>query len=246
MAQGGFDKFLGLLKEKYPTGLHRAHVVYALDQLCRKGQKTQKGFDPDKVNTFLLAICAHSERRPSPDPLRFGPGAAERFTKRDLKKYAKCTERLIDYIKKLKKTHLVVYLQVTGAIPADDVLSAPYLHHEGETAHIVHSLKGLFGIPMDLPETDTYIEELGQRLATVVALPDLRERYNRGFSPLGDYLLFGLCRYVYETTGAWNDALLVEILDAFKVPHTESTEALRVWRNRTLHPRVTRKRSKRT
>ncbi len=242
----GFHDFVTLLDESVPDRLQHARALYALNRLCHNGRELRRGFNANTANTVLVAVCQHSLRRLSPDPLSFGAGKTERFRRTDLKEFAKRTEQLISYVRKLKRTHLVVYLQATGVIPADDVLSAPYLHHEGETAHIVQSLKGLLGLPMDAPLDDAYVGRLARLLETVIALPRLLTQYTAAFNPLGDYLLSFLCQYVHQTTGRWNDALLANILSPFRVPHTESTEALRVWRNRTLHPRVTRKTPKNT
>ena len=229
-----FSEFLQFLREKDPRGLYEGRARHALEQLCQKGQKAQKSFDPGELSTLLVAVCQHSNRRRFPDLLQYGPAAADLLTMRNLQNSVERVRRLIDFVEKVKRTHLVVYLQATGEVPAGDALSAPYLDHEGETAQRVQSLRGLFGFPMDPPERDPYLAKLGQLLATVLRLPRLAKRYSRTGNPMGDYLLSGLCQYVRQTTGSWNDPLLVEILSVFRVPHTESTEALKVWRNRTL------------
>jgi hypothetical protein len=191
-----FEWFLRILKRLRPDYSNQAKN--ALKELCQRGQRAGKGFDPKllayQLGRPLGAINAERIGRPESPPLRAN----------DLKRIARRARKLQEDVEYLK-TSLGFDLFVTGVIPVwpDDALIV---------------LKAL--ATADAP----HVMEVVRRR---------RRRGKKGRDVPGAELpLELLCRYVKKTTSSWNDSLLSAILDPLEVPHTESAQALMVWRKR--------------
>jgi methionine synthase II (cobalamin-independent) len=136
-----------------------------------------------------------------PGPLQFGYLDTDHFDADDLKRIARLARELRDEVRNLKRTNLVFELQIGGRIPPGDLLSAPLADEE------VAALK------------------------TLMDLPAIARSHKKTHLPGMDYSLWRVCRFVGETTGHPNDRLLVDIVGPLRIPHTQSPDALKVWRN---------------
>jgi|ERR1051325_313467 hypothetical protein len=208
-----FDFFLQLARDKGIA--YETQVRNALGTLCQGGYKAGKGFDPNVLSLLLrlLVIVPHAKRsgwNPKLELLRYGNGNKHRFTHRDLRRITERAQQLGEDVRKLKRTNLVFYLYSLGQIPPGDLL--------------------------DLQFTDDrqFIDEVPVALNTLVKFNIVASQASASYLRGPDGSLLTLCRYIKRTTGSWNDALLVDILQPFQVPHTNSLDALKMWRSRQV------------
>jgi len=212
-----FNEFLKRVRERDDPGGQESMARSALTELCRRGEEKQKGFDPKTLAFHLRMLCIVQDAVTSGQPLKplqYGEKATEHFTLREVPRIAKLARKLRDYVRDLKLTNLVFEAHMAGRIQQGDLLSEPF------------------------PDKDVVA------LKTLMALPKLAHWYTKTHLPSGtDHRLWTLCQFIKDTTGKWNDSLVVDLLDPLAVRHCKSVEELKQWRY-NLGKKVTRRSQK--
>ena len=206
-----FHGFLEIVRAKQPE--LEALIRNTLETLCEKGRIANRGFDRKELALQLILVnvvpfAKAAGWKPERDLLRYGKDAHEVLKFRDLDRIAKCAQELRQAVPRLRLTNLVYYLHLTGQIPAGDFLS------------------------LQFSENGTLVLHDPVALNVLAELPALGSQAKGEYLMGSDSRLWALCRYVKRTTGGWNDALVVKILEPLGVPHCESADALKMWRTR--------------
>jgi hypothetical protein len=206
----------------------------ALRRLEEIGLKAGKGFAISMVKYHLgaLALTLRPKNRAQPiNILAFGSGRDEHFTIKAMAEILKQLQRVIKEVAKLNRTPLVALLRRTGTISFESALSGPGLDED-------ESIAPLLGLHPQPPD-DLYLARLVRDLKLVARAA---RDYSKKSQALVDVHLWRLCAYIFETTGNWNDQIVVDLLLPLRALHCESPESLRQWRTRSgLKKQVTRK-----
>lgn len=190
----------------------------ALQTLCELGERTGNTFRPQTLALLLNLLRMAKDAMQSGrrwEPLRYGTGAGECFTQRDLQRIANHARALREHVLKLKLTSFVFDLHIQGRIPRRDLL---YLSFKDNREFV--------------PEGNLVA------LDTVMRVPALAREHKRLLRKPTDYALWRVCRYVKQTTGSWNDSLLAHILGPLEIPGCGTAGDLKEWRSRFIR-RVT-------
>jgi hypothetical protein len=203
--ENDFDLFLTRVEACDDTGGQVAQVRRALERLCAKGERMNRGFVRRKLASRLNMLLRFQDLtrrgRIWDDPLRFGESPKQRFSKNRLRRIAALARKLQEEVKDLLLTGLIFETRIEGRIPKSDVLRSQLPHAS---------------------------------LNTLVELPELAKAYGTGGYPhsVTDGQLWLLCKYIKETTMGWNDSLVVDLLEPLGMKHCASVDTLKNWRSR--------------
>jgi hypothetical protein len=211
------ERFLGTVATKDPE--YGANARKAVEKLCEMGQTAGRDFDPETLAHDLEYIRIWQDEAESGHawrPLQYGRRADEAFSPHHLKRIANRARELQNDMLKLRQTAFIFELNATKRIPEGDLL-----HHQ--TGAALNTLT-------ELPALASSLYGRPRRNA---APPNTAPRSR--MLPQTEYGLWQLSHYVKETTGRWNDSLLVDILGPLRIPHCQGVDALKMWRSHRTH-----------
>ena len=135
---------------------------------------------------------------------------SKEFTAQELRRISHHAQNLAQSVRRLRRSSFIVASSLAGHILPGDLLHVDFFNTESIQTPIPPGFK------------------------TIIELPALAKWYRTNIPQGTEGYLRDLCGYLKKTTGRWNDAEVVGILQPLGIPHAESESALKMWRNRAM------------